>query len=85
MLERNLAWIATADVKVGVIVAIDTGMLGGLCAAFSASNAKMQTSLGCVVHGDSNNSARARANYRRQGDISAYTGAYEIIGVLRTD
>lgn len=43
VLERNLAWIAAADVKVGVIMAIDTGMLGGLGAAFSASNVKMQT------------------------------------------
>ncbi len=35
ILERNLAWIAAAEVKVGVIIAIDTGMLGGLAAAFS--------------------------------------------------
>lgn len=41
--ERNLAWIAAAEVKVGVIVAIDTAMLGGLGAAFSAADAKTQT------------------------------------------
>lgn len=29
VLERNLAWVAAAEVKVGVIVAIDTAMLGG--------------------------------------------------------
>jgi hypothetical protein len=28
VMERNLGWIAAAQVKVGVIVAIDTGMLG---------------------------------------------------------
>lgn len=37
ILERNLAWIAAAEVKVGVIVAIDTAMLAGLGALFSAS------------------------------------------------
>lgn len=35
--ERHLTWIAAAEVKVGVIVAIDTALLGGLAAAFSAS------------------------------------------------
>lgn len=35
--ERHLAWIAAAEVKVGVIVAIDTALLGGLAAAFAAS------------------------------------------------
>lgn len=35
--ERHLAWIAAAEVKVGVIVAIDTALLGGLAAAFNAS------------------------------------------------
>ncbi|TNC78247.1 hypothetical protein FHI69_02835 [Janthinobacterium lividum] len=34
--ERQLAWIAAAEVKIGVIVALDTGMLGALGAAFSA-------------------------------------------------
>lgn len=43
VLERNLAWIAAAEVKVGVIVAIDTAMLGGLGAAFSAADVKMRT------------------------------------------
>lgn len=36
--ERHLAWIAAAEVKVGVVIAIDTGLLGGLAAAFSASD-----------------------------------------------
>jgi hypothetical protein len=36
ILERNLHWIAAAEVKTGVIVALDTAMLGVLAAAFSA-------------------------------------------------
>lgn len=38
VLERHLAWIAAAEVKVGVIVAINTALLGGLAAAFAASD-----------------------------------------------
>lgn len=37
VLERNLGWIAAAEVKVGVVVAIDTAMLGALSATFSAA------------------------------------------------
>lgn len=37
VLERNLGWIAAAEAKVGVIVAIDTAMLGGLGAAFTGA------------------------------------------------
>ena len=43
VLERNLAWIAAAELKVGVIVAIDTAMLGGLGAAFSATDGVART------------------------------------------
>ncbi len=43
VLERNLAWIAAAEVKVGVIVAIDTAMLGALGAAFSSTDAPSRT------------------------------------------
>ena len=43
VLERNLAWIAAAEVKVGVIVAINTAMLGGLGAAFSTSDLNQRT------------------------------------------
>lgn len=35
VLERNLGWIAAAEIKVGVIVALDTAMLGVLAASFS--------------------------------------------------
>jgi hypothetical protein len=37
ILERNLHWIAAAEVKVGVLVAIDAGMLGALSAMLGAS------------------------------------------------
>jgi hypothetical protein len=40
VLERNLAWIAAADAKVGVVVAMDTAMLAGLGAALSTAPAK---------------------------------------------
>jgi Family of unknown function (DUF5706) len=43
VLERNLAWIVAAEVKVGVAVAINTAMLGGLGAAFSASEVATRT------------------------------------------
>lgn len=33
LLERQIGWIATADVKTGVIIAIQTAMAGGLAAA----------------------------------------------------
>lgn len=36
ILERHLAWIAAAEVKTGVVVAIDTVMVGALATAFSA-------------------------------------------------
>jgi len=48
VLERNLAWIAAAEVKVGVIVAIDTAMLGGLATAFGASDATARTVWACL-------------------------------------
>lgn len=40
VLDRHLAWIAAAEVKVGVIVAINTALLGGLAAAFGASDSE---------------------------------------------
>lgn len=38
ILERNLHWVSAAEVKTGVIVALNTAMLGGLAAAFSAAD-----------------------------------------------
>ena len=43
VLERNLGWISAAEVKVGAVVAIDTGMLGALVAFFSQSLAEHRT------------------------------------------
>src|SRR5260221_11389452 len=40
ILERNLAWVASADVKVGVLVAIETAMLGGLGSVYSSASSK---------------------------------------------
>jgi hypothetical protein len=41
--ERTLGWIATADIKVGVAIALDTAMLGGLAAAFAGSDYHLRT------------------------------------------
>jgi len=35
VLERNLAWISAADVKVGVLATLDVAMFGGLAAAYA--------------------------------------------------
>lgn len=43
LFERNLGWIATADVKVAVAIALDTAMLGGLAAAFAGSDYHLRT------------------------------------------
>lgn len=41
--ERHLAWIAAAEIKVSVIVTIDTALLGGLAAAFGTSASVART------------------------------------------
>lgn len=41
--ERTLGWIAAADVKVAVVIALDTAMLGGLAAAFAGSDYHLRT------------------------------------------
>lgn len=43
VLERNLAWVAAAEVKVGVIVAIDTALLGSVGAAFAGADGVART------------------------------------------
>lgn len=43
VLERNLAWVAAAEVKVGVIVAIDTALLGSVGAAYASADAIART------------------------------------------
>jgi Family of unknown function (DUF5706) len=49
VLERNLAWLTAAEVKVGVIVAINTALLGSLGAAFSGSDAANRTTWAYVL------------------------------------
>ena len=39
-LERQLAWIASADIKVGLVFTLNIAMLGGLGAAYTASAEK---------------------------------------------
>lgn len=41
--ERHLSWIAAAEVKVGVVIAIQTALLGGLAAAFASSDTATRT------------------------------------------
>lgn len=43
ILERNLGWIAAAEVKVAVVVTIGVAMLGALAAAFAASKPEART------------------------------------------
>jgi pycsar effector protein len=42
ILERNLHWIAAAEVKVAVVVAIDTGMLGALATLITQSPTELR-------------------------------------------
>jgi hypothetical protein len=49
LLERTLNWIAAADVKVGVAMALDTAMFGGLAAAYGVSDASTRTTWAYVA------------------------------------
>ena len=40
MLERNVAWIAQAEVKVAVIISLDAGMIGAAAAAYTTTSNK---------------------------------------------
>lgn len=40
LLERNLAWIAQAEVKVAVVISLDAGMLSAAAAAYTTSSNK---------------------------------------------
>ena len=40
ILERNVGWIAQAEVKVAVIISLDAAMLSALAAAYTANNFK---------------------------------------------
>jgi hypothetical protein len=41
--ERQLAWIIAADTKIAAVVAIDTALLAGIAAAYSASSEAART------------------------------------------
>ena len=43
ILERNLAWVAAAEVKVAVIVTIDMALLGSIGGTYSAAGAATRT------------------------------------------
>jgi len=49
VLERTLSWIATADVKVGVVMALDTAMFAGLATAYGASDSSTRTAWAFVA------------------------------------
>lgn len=40
ILERNLAWIAQAEVKVAVVISIDIGMVSAIAAAYTTAASK---------------------------------------------
>lgn len=40
MLERQLGWIAGAEIKVGLVITLDIAMLGSIAGTFSASPTK---------------------------------------------
>lgn len=48
-LERQIGWITTADVKVGVVVAIQTAMAGVLAAAYSAATSRSEWAIFSTV------------------------------------
>lgn len=50
VLEKQLAWVAAADAKVAVVVALDTAIFAGLATAYaSAKNPTVWASLAAVV------------------------------------
>jgi hypothetical protein len=49
ILERQINWIATADIKVGAIVAIQTAMAGLLASAFSVAAEKSEITIAATT------------------------------------
>lgn len=49
LLERNLAWIAQAEVKVAVVVSIDIGMVSAVAAAYTAAQTRSAWAIGLSV------------------------------------
>ncbi|WP_395344905.1 Pycsar system effector family protein [Variovorax sp. UC122_21] len=68
-LERQLAWIASAEVKVGVVVSIQVAMLAGLGAAFATTTTKSAWAIGsatmCALFGVVSLACAAMAVYPR--------------------
>lgn len=48
VLERNLAWVAAAEVKVAVIVTIDMALLGSIGGAYAGADALARTTCASV-------------------------------------
>lgn len=48
MLERQLQWVAQAEVKVGALITLDVGMLGGLAAAHATTKVHSQWAVCCL-------------------------------------
>lgn len=49
VLERQLAWVAAAEVKVGVIATLQIALLGGLGVAYSTATARSPWAVGFSV------------------------------------
>lgn len=49
ILERQINWIATADVKAGAVVAVQTAMAGVLASAYSAATNRTEWAIACTV------------------------------------
>ena len=47
VLERNLGWVAAAEIKAGFIVAIDSAMLGVLASSFNSEKLLEHASFSC--------------------------------------
>lgn len=51
VLERQLAWISAAEVKVAVVITIDTAMFGGLAAAYAGTSEHSKAVIiACVLY-----------------------------------
>lgn len=50
-LERQLMWIAAADAKVGVVIALHVAMVSGLGAAYTSTNADRTTWVNVMTSG----------------------------------
>jgi hypothetical protein len=55
LLERNLAWIAQAEIKVAVVISIDVGMVSAVAAAYTTAQNKtlwaivLSIAFGCLI------------------------------------